>query len=130
MSISLPQSLLDRIDEYVRLLGFVGRSELVREAVRRFIESIGVEEDPDRQLHWIIVTITEHSQGYSVDQKVIEVVHAHQTLVKAFYHQLLRDGVCANIAVVEASVKEASSLLRELRRLRGVLRTWFVPVQV
>jgi CopG family nickel-responsive transcriptional regulator len=128
ISISLPQSLLDKIDHYLHLLGFVNRSEFVREAVRRFLEGLELEQKTGRELHWILVVITEHGQSSTVDQKVIETIYSYQTIVKAFYHQLLKDNTCVNIAVVEASIEELQGLHKDLRRLRGIIRIWFIPI--
>jgi len=128
ISISLPQSLLDKIDHYLHSLGFVNRSEFVREAVRRFLESLELEQKTGRKLHWILVVITEHGHSSTVDQKVIETIHSYQTIVKAFYHQLLKDNTCVNIAVVEASIEELQGLHKDLRRLRGIIRIWFIPI--
>ncbi len=129
ISISLPQSLLDKIDHYLHVLGFVNRSEFIREAVRRFLESLELEQKKGRKLHWILVVITEHDQSSTVDQKVIDTIHSYQTIIKAFYHQLLKDSTCVNIAVVEASIEELQGLHKDLRRLRGIVRIWFIPIE-
>ncbi|ALL00976.1 Nickel responsive regulator [Pyrodictium delaneyi] len=128
VSVSIPESLLEKVDNYVEKLGFVGRSELVREALRRMIEQLEATGEDRERRTWIIVTVTRHNGGSAADRRVIEAFHSHQPLVRALYHQLLDDNRCINIAVVEASTIELKPLMSTVRRIRGVERVWFIPI--
>ncbi len=123
VSISLPEPLLERIDEAVRRFGYTGRSELIREAVREFLQ--GLEEHPDHPVYALIVALTDTRASRQADQRVLEVVHEHQEIVRAFYHQFLGEGLCLNIALVRATVSEVRHVVSEVRRTRGVKRVWF-----
>ncbi len=128
VSISFPKNLLDKIDYMVSALGYTGRSELVRDAVRRLVDIVEVETRDKGKRLWIIIAVTDHSASPPVDRRVIEVVHDNQALIKAFYHQLLRDNLCLNIVVLEASLEELRKVLGDIRRIRGVSKTWFMPL--
>jgi len=128
VSVSIPESLLEKIDVYMGKLGFVGRSEFVREALRRMIEQLEAAGEGRERRTWIIVAVTRHDGGSTADRRVIEALHSRQPLVRALYHQLLSDDRCINIAVVEASALELKPLMSAVRRIRGVERVWFMPV--
>jgi len=128
VSVSIPENLLEKIDIYMEKLGFVGRSEFVREALRRMIEQLEAAGEGQGRKTWIIVTVTHHDGGSTADRKVIEAFHSHQPLVRALYHQLLSNDRCMNIAVVEASALELKPLMSTVRRIRGVERVWFTPL--
>nr|WP_048191679.1 hypothetical protein [Pyrolobus fumarii] len=56
---------------------------------------------------------------------MLEIIHEHQELVRAFYHQSLGDGLCLNIALIRALPSDLRYMLSEVRRTRGVKRVWF-----
>ncbi len=128
VSIYLPDSLLDKMDEYARRYGFTSRSELIREALRELIEGLPPEERG--RIYGILIVLTDHSKGRYVDEKVVETIHSYQFMIKSFYHQLLEDNWCLNIAILDAHWTEIQAILRTLRKTRGVAKTWFIPFRI
>ncbi len=130
ISISLPESLLDTIDRLVREYGYMGRSEFIREALREYMVQKHSEKifGERGKIYGILIALTNHELKPSVDEKVIETVHSFQPVIRSFYHQLIEGGLCLNIVVLEAYWGEIRSLLNLLRRIRGVEKTWFIPV--
>lgn len=122
ISISLPDQLLEVIDYLVKVKGYTGRSEFIRDVLREYIEKEIIDYN-ERSITAILV-LTDHSASPGVDQKIIEVIHQYQSLIIAFYHQLLVDTLCLNIALINSTTRELSTLLRNLRSLRGVLGVW------
>lgn len=131
ISISLPQNLLDKLDEIIETQGYTGRSEFIREALREFIEEkyISREKLP-KKLYALVIALTNHEIRPSVDEKFIQVIHEYQPIIRSFYHQLLERGYCLNIAVIEAGLLEARELLKTLRRIRGIEKIWFIPINI
>ncbi len=125
ISISLPDELLQAMDEVVEMEGYTSRSELVRSLLREYLRERRKSGKPVASL---VIVLTDHDESLSVDQRVVEIIHRYQVLVKAFYHQLVEDSLCLNIAVLEPS-PGVSELVRELRRLRGVKSVWRVDVR-
>jgi len=130
ISISLPNSLLDKIDVYVREYGYTGRSELIREALREYISQRFPEDIFTGRIYGIIVVLTNHELKPSVDQKVIDTMHSFQTMIRSFYHQLLEGGWCLNIAIIESTWREAQALIKTLRKIQGIDHIWFIPLQL
>ncbi len=130
VSISLPDRLLEKIDEYAMRYGYTGRSELIREAIREFLESKHWILEEKKPLKGILIVLTDHEQGHRVDEKVISIIHEYQSIISSFYHQILEDKWCLNIAVVESPWTSIRDMLGKLRKTRGVVKTWFIPLLV
>ncbi len=126
VSISLPEKLLDLIDEILETEGYTSRSEFIRSLLRSYVEEKTGKKKP---LSSLIIVLTNHDEALKVDQKVVETIHKYQGIVKAFYHQILQDTLCLNIAVVD-EVPGLPELLKSLRRLRGVIQVWYIPITV
>ncbi|MDM7275177.1 MAG: CopG family ribbon-helix-helix protein [Thermoprotei archaeon] len=127
MSISIPDHLLERVDEAVSMLGFTGRSELVREAVRRMLEAYDASLKARRGI-FVIVVLSDHKEYKASDRRILEVIHENQQDIKAFYHQILEGTLCLNIAVVEGYWETIGVLLRDLRGIRGVIGVNFLNI--
>ena len=128
VSISIPDKLLEKIDEFTIRYGYTGRSELIREAIREFIESKQWVLEEKKHIKGILVALTDHEQGHRVDEKVISIIHEYQSIITSFYHQILEGKWCLNIAVVESPWTSIRDMLAKLRKTRGVVKTWFIPI--
>ena len=125
VSISLPERLLEAVDEAVRRYGFTGRSELVREALRQYLRGL-IREEAGGPVYSVLVVQTDHTVSRKADQKVVTVLHEYQESVLSFHHQFLDENRCINIAVVKMAPEQLQSLLRSLRSIRGVTGVWVV----
>ncbi|ABM80076.1 CopG family ribbon-helix-helix protein [Hyperthermus butylicus] len=130
ISISLPNNLLDKVDEYIEKYGYTSRSELIREALREYLSQRFPQETFTGKIYAIVVILTNHEIKPSVDQKVINTIHSFQTIIKSFYHQLLEGSWCLNIAVVESTWNEIQALVKALRKIQGIDRIWFIPLRI
>jgi len=124
ISISIPDKLLQAIDEIIEDEGYTSRSEFMRSLIREYLEErAGTRE----AIASLIIVLTDHDESLKVDQKVIETIHKYQGIVRAFYHQIIEENLCLNIAIVDA-LPVLSELLKALRRLRGVRRVWMIKI--
>ncbi|WFO75929.1 CopG family ribbon-helix-helix protein [Desulfurococcaceae archaeon MEX13E-LK6-19] len=128
ISISIPDNLLDKIDECIKRYGYTGRSEFVREALREYISQKYPEELYKERIYGILIALTNHELKPSVDQKVIDTIHSFQPIIRSFYHQLLEKGWCLNIVIVETNWREIQTMIKILRKIRGVDKIWFIPI--
>jgi len=130
ISISIPNNLLDKLDDYIRRYGYIGRSELIREAIREYMASKHPEEFYKGKLYGILIILTDHTLAHTVDEKVIESIHIFQPSIRSFYHQMLEKNICLNIAIVEAYWPEIQLMSKTLRKIRGVIKYWFIPFKI
>ncbi|MCE4618919.1 MAG: CopG family ribbon-helix-helix protein [Desulfurococcales archaeon] len=124
ISISIPDKLLQAIDDILEDEGYTSRSEFMRSLIREYLEErAGTRE----AIASLIIVLTDHDESLKVDQKVIETIHKYQGIVRAFYHQIIEENLCLNIAIVDV-LPVLSELLKALRRLRGVRRVWMIKI--
>ncbi len=128
ISVSMPKQLLDLMDALANALGYTGRSELIRDAVREFISSKAPSTKVGERVPWVLIAVTDHASSPSVDERFISIVHSFEAIIRSFYHQMIGDGVCLNIAVLDATWAEIQSMLKALRKVRGVRRIWYEPI--
>ena len=128
VSISLPKKLLESIDQFIITHGYAGRSELIRDSIRFFLEVKGPEAILKGRSGWVIIVLTDHESSPYVDQRVIGIIHSYQPVVRLFHHQILKGGLCLSMAVIEAYWSEVQSILKVLRKTRGVIKVWSVAV--
>ena len=63
VSISMPSSLVERIDEFVENHGYTGRSEAVREGTRGLLEEFDDERLADEPLVCVVTALFGHETG-------------------------------------------------------------------
>ncbi|MEM0365486.1 MAG: CopG family ribbon-helix-helix protein [Acidilobaceae archaeon] len=120
ISISIPDVLVEKIDEAIGILGYTSRSEFIREAIRKRVEEAEVLRSDAKSI-FIIMALSDHSKYKASDAKILEIIHSYQPDIKAFYHLIIRDFLCLNIAIIESFSNIAFNLVRELRSVRGVI---------
>lgn len=128
ISVSVPKQLLELMDSLANTLGYTGRSELIRDAVREFISSKAPSTKVEERVPWVLVAVTDHTSSPSVDERFIGVIHSFEPIIRSFYHQMIGDGICLNIAVLDATWPEIQSMLKALRKVRGVMKVWHKPI--
>ena len=129
ISISIPQSLLRSVDEFIALHGYTGRSEFIRDSIRYFLEMKSPETTLKGKAGWVLIVLTDHESSTMVDEKVISIIHSYQPAIRSFYHQMLEGSLCLNILVMDALWKEIELMIRMLRKTRGVVKVWYVSVK-
>jgi CopG family nickel-responsive transcriptional regulator len=112
ISLSLPKSLLDRVDEYIQQQGFANRSEVVRQALRSYMsESRRLEE-----LQGIItVIITLIYQREAKRSQITSLQHGYGGAVLTFLHTHVEADSCLEIIVAKGDAQTIRSLIQGLK---------------
>lgn len=120
VSVSMPQELVDRLDEYADDHGYTGRSEVLREAARDLLT-----EFDDRQLSgrplMAVVTVTFDYQTTDVEAEMIELRHEHEGLVTANVHSHVGQHRCMELFVLEGEMDEISTFVGRVRAVQDTL---------
>lgn len=116
VSISLEDSLLEQLDQLKEELGYSGRSEIFRSAIRSFIaekkEIDRLEGDVD-----CLITIT-HEDGSLND--ISEIQHEYQNLVKTQIHDHVKDHKCLQTFVMDGDGGEVREFWERLQSCKKV----------
>jgi CopG family nickel-responsive transcriptional regulator len=112
ISLSLPKSLLDKVDEYIRQQGFANRSEVVRQAIRFYMsESRRLEELQGR----ITATITLIYRREAKRGQITDLQHNYSDAVLTFLHTHVEADSCIEIIVARGDAQTIRSLIQALK---------------
>lgn len=118
LSLSLEQSLLERLEELLAERGYQNRSEFVRDLIRETL----VREQWDRNQE-VVGTITlvydHHKPGLT--ERLLELQHDHHDAVLAVTHVHLSHHLCAEVIIMRAKAGAVREMANRLRQLKGVL---------
>ena len=114
ISVSLPDSLLDRTDELIEDRGYAGRSELVRNALREFINRASQDQATGHRDATLTVIYP-----HGVERKVSNVRHEFSEIVQAMMHGHTGEA-CVEVFLLSGQAKEVRAFLDGLRSIREV----------
>jgi CopG family nickel-responsive transcriptional regulator len=117
VSISIPESLLQRIDAYIQEQGFANRSELVRQALRAYIsESRRFGELQGK----VTVTITIIYQREAKRGQIADLLHSYGTAILTFLHTHVEEDRCIEIIVAREDAQIIKALVEALKANKQV----------
>jgi len=112
ISLSLPKSLLDKVDQYIQQQGFANRSEVIRQALRFYMsESRRLEELQGR----ITTTITLIYQREAKRGQITDLQHNYSNAVQTFLHTHVEADSCIEIIVAKGDAQTIRSLIQALK---------------
>lgn len=120
VSISMPDELEERIDEFADQHGYTGRSEVVREAARNLLGEFEDERLEDRDL-MAVVTVLFDFQTTSVEEKMMRLRHDHEDLVVSNFHSHVGDHYCMELFVLEGELEDISRFVGRIRATKDTL---------
>lgn len=117
ISISAPQELIDEVDLLADAEDYSGRSELVRAALREFIQTLEQERDRagDRSA---TVTLSYDETG---QDRIADIKHAFADITTSMLHSHTDDR-CLEVLTVEGDADRIRRLANGLRGVREVDR--------
>ncbi len=114
VSISMPEDLLDRIDEFADQHGYTGRSEVMREAARDLLGEFEDRELADRPLMGVI-TVLFNYDTLTVEERMMRLRHEHEDLVSSNVHTHVGEHYCLELFVVEGNLTQISEFVGKIR---------------
>jgi CopG family nickel-responsive transcriptional regulator len=120
VSVSMPDALLTRIDTFADEHGYTGRSEVVREAARNLLGEFEDKRLEDRELI-AIVTVLFNYETTSVEERMMQLRHEHETLVASNFHSHVGNHYCMELFVLEGELEEISTFVGKIRATQDTL---------
>lgn len=114
VSVSMPESLLERLDEFAEEHGYTGRSEVVREASRNLLGEFEERDLEDRELMGVVTVVFDHDTS-SAEERMIQVRHEHEDVVVSNVHNHVGDHYCMELFVLEGRLEAVSAFVRKIR---------------
>ncbi|PSQ53051.1 nickel-responsive transcriptional regulator NikR [Halobacteriales archaeon SW_8_65_20] len=120
VSVSMPESLLNRLDEFADEHGYTGRSEVVREASRNLLGEFEDKRLEDRRLIGVITVLFNYETS-TAEQRMMQLRHEHEGLVTSNVHNHVGDHYCMELFIVEGRLDEISTFVGKIRATKDTL---------
>ncbi|MFB6178145.1 MAG: CopG family ribbon-helix-helix protein [Halorientalis sp.] len=120
VSVSMPDELLERIDNFAENHGYTGRSEVFREASRNLLGEFEDKRLEDREL-MAVVTVMFDYETTSVEEKMMHLRHENETLVVSNFHSHVGDHYCMELFVLDGDLEAISTFVGKIRATKDTL---------
>ncbi|EMA39333.1 CopG family transcripitonal regulator [Halococcus morrhuae DSM 1307] len=120
VSVSMPEELLNRIDEFADDHGYTGRSEVVRDAARDLLGEFEDARLEDRELMGV-VTVLFNYETTSVEERLMGLRHEHENLVAANFHSHVGNHYCMELFILDGSLEAISAFVGKIRATKNTL---------
>ena len=120
VSVSMPEELLARIDEFAEEHGYTGRSEVVRDAARDLLGEFEDARLEEREL-MAVVTVLFNYETTSVEERMMHLRHEHEDLVAANFHSHVGSHYCMELFILDGSLEEISAFVGKIRATKNTL---------
>ena len=112
ISISVPEKLLERVENSINEQGFANRSEIVRVALRTFI----MESRSLRELEGVIAaSITIIYKRNVKKGQISEIQHSFGDIISTFLHAHIEEDYCLEVIVVKGEADAIRKLVQAFR---------------
>jgi CopG family transcriptional regulator, nickel-responsive regulator len=111
VSVSLNNEILNEIDKLQKILGFSGRSEIVRAGIRNLLA-----EERDRENlsgHLFAVLLAIHNE--KSDDQVTEMGHGYDMLITTHIHNKIDGDRCLEIFILKGDAEEIKEMTKKFQ---------------
>ncbi|WP_135666876.1 CopG family ribbon-helix-helix protein [Halorhabdus rudnickae] len=120
ISISMPDELVDRLDQFANSHGYSGRSELLREASRNLLGEFEDRKLEGRELMGVVTVVFDY-ETTNVEEKMMRLRHEHEGIVASNFHSHIGEHYCMELFVLEGSLDEISTVVGKIRATNDTL---------
>jgi len=120
VSVSMPEELVERIDQFAEEHGYTGRSEVVREASRNLLGEFEDKRLEGRELMGVVTVVFDY-ETTSVEEKMMRLRHDHEAIVASNFHSHVGGRHCMELFVLEGSIEEISTFVGKIRATKDTL---------
>ena len=112
VSLSIPKTLLEKVDRYIKEQGFANRSEIIRQALRAYMSESRRLSELQGKITAIITIVYRREAKRS---QITDVQHDFGPAVLTFLHTHIQEGYCIEIIVARGAAQVITALVQALR---------------
>lgn len=116
VSLSLPEQMVKSMDEIQHSVGFSGRSELVRSAIRLMLEETREKESLRGPTSAILVATHDKED----EESVTRIKHRFEDVVRTHVHSKVTADDCVEMFLVQGDAREIVAMSKAFQRDRGI----------
>ena len=123
VSLSLPEQMVDSMDEIQKSVGFSGRSELVRAAIRLLLDDVREKDSLTGKTSAVIVV----SHDKDDEEPVTRLKHRFEDIVKTHVHCKVSREACVEVFVLAGEGSEIALMTKEFQKERKIRSVKLLP---
>ncbi len=112
VSLSLPQQMVVTIDEIQKSLGFSGRSELVRAALRLMLE----DQRQKASLKGRVTAILAVTHDQEDEEAVTRIKHLFEDVIRTHLHNKLSRSNCVELFLLEGDAEKITGMCKGFQK--------------
>jgi len=112
VSLSLNDQLLEALDELQKELGYSGRSEVMRAAIRLFLTDGREKHRLEGNVNGLLLAI--HS--YEAEHHVTQIKGRYLDIIHTQLHNRFREGKCMELFILDGDAARIRELATELQK--------------
>ena len=110
MSVSLNEEIIDSLDK-LKLLGFSGRSEIIRAGIRNLLSDERMKEDLDGEINSLLLAVHDEDS----DEQVSSIRHDFDKIIIVHLHNKIDKDRCLEIFSLKGDAKDVKEISRQLQ---------------
>jgi len=114
VSISLNDEIIKDLDALQKVLGFSGRSEIVRAAIRSMIAQEKDRHSLKGNIHAIMLVVHDEQS----DNQVSEMGHAFDSIIGTHIHNKTQGDKCLEIFMLKGDAEEINEMVNRFKTNR------------
>jgi CopG family nickel-responsive transcriptional regulator len=129
VSVTIPNELLRKFDEFMKMRGYYSRSEAFRDAIRSLMTETELAKMETGNVAATIMITCDYARK-DVDLKMTELRHEFDDVVIENVHRHIREKYCLEIFIVEGNSNRILDLIGRIRGMRGIqqVKAMFMPL--
>lgn len=112
ISLSIPKSLLKKVDQYAKEQGIANRSKIIRQALRAYISEGRSLNELQGKITAIITIVYKREAKRN---QITDAQHHFGPVVLTFLHTHIQEGYCIEIIVARGDAQVIKSLAQALK---------------
>jgi CopG family nickel-responsive transcriptional regulator len=119
VSVTIPNELLRKFDEFIKTRGYYSRSEAFRDAIRSLIAEAELAKMETGNVAATIMITCDYARK-DVDLKMTELRHEFDDVVIENVHRHIGEKYCLEIFIAEGNSNRILDLVGRVRGMRGI----------
>ena len=124
VSVSLNDDILNEMEKLQKLLGFSGRSEIVRAGIRSMLSEEKQRNDLTGMLHSLLLVIHDEKS----DDEISNMRHSYDKLINTHLHGKIDRDRCLEIFLLRGEAEEIRRMTREFQANKRMDNVKLIPM--
>lgn len=124
VSVSLNDEILSQMDQVQKVLGFTGRSEIVRAGIRNILSEERQRNDLTGIMHSLLLVIHDEKS----DDEISNMRHSYDRLINTHLHSKIDGDRCLEIFLLKGEAEEIREMTKNFQTNRKMDNVKLIPM--